>query len=74
MRRLASISLYFVSALLALYGLLLVLGAGGDNGRRADYVDLGGRHIDTYLAGSVSLSIAVALFAVAFAVSRHRST
>lgn len=70
-RNLASIPLFGVGALIGLYGVTLVLGVGGDNGDRADYIELGGHHVRTYLAGAVALAIAVALVGVTFALRRR---
>ncbi|MFL5928489.1 MAG: hypothetical protein ACJ77E_16280 [Gaiellaceae bacterium] len=69
-RNVATIPLLAVGGLIALYGLILVLGVGGDNGNRADYIELGGRHIGTYPAGAVALVLAAAVLG-ATAALRH---
>jgi hypothetical protein len=70
-RHLATIPFFAIGIVIALYGLLLLVGAGGENGSRADYIELGGRHIGTYLAGGVALALAVAILGATMAVRRR---
>jgi drug/metabolite transporter (DMT)-like permease len=69
MRHLRTIPFYVVGALLALYGVLALVGAGGDNDQRASYAELGGHRVSTYAVAAVSLVLAAA----ALAFARRRS-
>jgi hypothetical protein len=58
---------YVAGVLLALCGLLLLAGAGGDNGRAATYIELGGQRVSTTVAGLLSVvlgALAIALGAI----------
>jgi drug/metabolite transporter (DMT)-like permease len=70
-RNLATIPLLVVGGLIALFGVLLVLGAGGDNGNRADHVEVGGRQVGTTLAGGGALVLAAAVLGTAAALRRR---
>jgi drug/metabolite transporter (DMT)-like permease len=61
---LRAILVYVVGVLLALCGLVLLAGAGGDNGHAATYIELRGQHVSTPVAGLVSLLLAALVVAL----------
>jgi hypothetical protein len=68
----ASIALLAVGALLALYGLFLILYRGDSGGNGDTYVTFASQEIDADLAGGVSLGVALALTVASVVALRSR--
>jgi drug/metabolite transporter (DMT)-like permease len=65
--------LFAVGSLLVVLGVLLVAGAGGDNGERARTVEVAGHATTTYRAGAVTLALAAVVLVTATAAWRRSS-